>query len=86
MVISNEILGVVRRMIEGFEVDDDTLGYDAITRVGIGGNYLQDDHTFKYLRAKKFNPTFVKPQTKVSWREGGSKLMVQTAREKATRF
>jgi len=83
MVISNEILGAVRRIIEGFEVDDDTLGYDAISRVGIGGNYLQDDHTFKYLRAKKFNPTFVKPQTKVSWREGGSKLMVQTAREKA---
>jgi trimethylamine--corrinoid protein Co-methyltransferase len=83
MVISNEILGAVRTIIKGFEVDDDTLGYDAITRVGIGGNFLEDDHTFKYLRAEKFKPTFVKPQTKASWREGGSKLMVQTAREKA---
>jgi trimethylamine--corrinoid protein Co-methyltransferase len=86
MVISNEILGAVRRIIEGFEVDDDTLGYDAITRVGIGGNFLQDDHTFKYLRAKRFNATFVKPQTKVGWREGGSKLMVDTAREKANKI
>jgi trimethylamine--corrinoid protein Co-methyltransferase len=86
MVISNEILGAVRRIIQGFEVDDETLGYDAITRVGIGGNFLQDDHTFKYLRAPKFNPTFVKPQTKVSWREGGSKLMVDTALEKANKI
>jgi trimethylamine--corrinoid protein Co-methyltransferase len=82
-VISNEIVGAVRRVIEGFEVDEDTLGYDAITRVGIGGNYLQDEHTFKYLRSKRFDPLFVKPQTKVSWRESGSKTMVEMARERA---
>jgi trimethylamine--corrinoid protein Co-methyltransferase len=83
LVISNEIVGAVRRVIEGFEVSEDTLGYDAITRVGIGGNYLQDEHTFKYLRSKRFNPLFVKPQTKVSWRERGSKTMVEMARERA---
>ena len=51
MVISNEIHSIMRRAIEGFEVNDDTLGADAIARVGIGGNYLQDEHTFKYLRS-----------------------------------
>ena len=83
MVISNEIHGAIRRIIEGFEVDEDTLGFDAITRVGVGGNYLQDEHTFKYLRSKRFDPLFVKPQTKVSWRDGGSKGMVDIARERA---
>lgn len=83
MVISNEIHGAIRRIIEGFDVDEETLGFDAITRVGIGGNYLQDEHTFKYLRAKRFDALFVKPQTKVGWRDGGSKGMVDIARERA---
>jgi len=82
-VISNEIFKVIRRVIEGFEVTDETLGADAISRVGIGGNYLQDDHTFKYLRTKRADSLFVKPQTKVSWESSGSKGMVEIARERA---
>lgn len=83
MVISNEIFSIVRRAIKGFEVSDDILGLDAIARVGIGGNFLQDEHTFKYLRNEYTNSLFVKPKTKDSWRSGGSKGMVDIAREKA---
>ena len=82
-VISNEIFKVVRRVIEGFEVTDETMGADAIARVGIGGNYLQDDHTFKYLRSKRCDSLFVKPQTQMSWEANGSKGMVDIAKERA---
>lgn len=83
MVISNEIHSIVRRAVEGFEVNDDTLGADAIARVGIGGNYLQDEHTFKYLRSGRLNSLFIKPTNKASWAESGSKGMVDIARERA---
>lgn len=83
MVISNEIHSIIRRAVEGFEVNDDTLGADAIARVGIGGNFLQDEHTFKYLRSGRVDSLFIKPKNKVSWIEGGSKGIVDIAREKA---
>ena len=83
MVISNEIHSMIRRAIEGFEVSDETLGADAIARVGIGGNFLQDEHTFKYLRGGRLDSLFIKPKNKVSWIESGSKGMVDIAREKA---
>jgi trimethylamine--corrinoid protein Co-methyltransferase len=40
----------VERYFQGFEVDEETLGFEAIQRVGIGGNFLEDEHTVKHMR------------------------------------
>ena len=82
-VITNEIFSAGARIIEGFEVNDETLGLDAINRVGIGGNFLQDDHTLKHLRDEDHRSLFVKPITRDSWIAGGSKGMNDIAKEKA---
>jgi trimethylamine--corrinoid protein Co-methyltransferase len=82
MVITDEIFAVLRRILEG-EVSDDRLGADAIARVGIGGNYLTDEHTMKYLRSERYHSPFVKPKTRDSWISNGSKGFIERAREKA---
>ncbi|MBW2366316.1 MAG: trimethylamine methyltransferase family protein [Deltaproteobacteria bacterium] len=83
MVITNEIFSAGHRIIEGFEVNDETLALDAIKRVGIGGNFLMDDHTLKHVRDEDHRSLFVRPQTKDSWIAGGSKGMNDIAKEKA---
>jgi trimethylamine--corrinoid protein Co-methyltransferase len=83
MVITNEIFGIVRRVLQGMDLSDDRLGADAISRVGIGGNYLTDEHTMKYLRSERYTSPFVKPKTRDSWIADGSKSFVDRARERA---
>jgi len=40
----------MERFLRGFEVNEETLAADVIERVGIGGNFLQDEHTVKNYR------------------------------------
>ena len=83
LVISNEIFAVFRRILEGFVVNDDTLAKDVIARVGIGGNYLGEQHTIDHLRSERLNSDLLKPKTRAKWLEEGSKSLVDLAREKA---
>ncbi|MCK4275830.1 MAG: trimethylamine methyltransferase family protein, partial [Phycisphaerae bacterium] len=50
LVIDNEIARYVRRAVRGFEVCDETINFDLIRRVGIGGNYLQEPDTASQFR------------------------------------
>ncbi len=49
LVIDAEIAQAVRHMLGQIAVNDDTLALDAITRVGAGGNFLNDDHTLDHF-------------------------------------
>ena len=83
LVISNEIFAVYRRILEGFVVNDDTLAKDVIAQVGIGGNYLGEQHTINHLRSERLNSELLKPKTRAKWMDEGSKGLVQLAKEKA---
>jgi trimethylamine---corrinoid protein Co-methyltransferase len=50
LVMDNEIARYVRRAISGFEVTDQTINIELMKKVGIGGNYLQEEDTFEQFR------------------------------------
>ncbi len=54
LVIDNEIAGAVRRMLQGFEVSEETLAVDAIKEVGPHGTFLQHEHTIAHFRDELF--------------------------------
>ncbi|MFH2040874.1 MAG: trimethylamine methyltransferase family protein, partial [Chloroflexota bacterium] len=83
LVLDNEIHSVVRRALEGFEVSDEMLGADAIARVGIGGNYLRDEHTIRHLRSERYFLKLLKPQTRDGWTTAGLKDLTTRATERA---
>jgi trimethylamine--corrinoid protein Co-methyltransferase len=56
LVIDNEILGMCRRVLRGVEVNDDTLAADLIIEKGPGKDYLDAEHTIKYMRKEFFMP------------------------------
>jgi trimethylamine--corrinoid protein Co-methyltransferase len=51
IVIDLDLVLAARRFVHGINVNHDTLAVDAIKRVGIGGNYLTDEHTLRFLRS-----------------------------------
>jgi len=83
LVIDDEINGALYCALEGFDVDDDHLGADAIGRVGAGGNFLGDDHTLKFLRGERHLPNILYRNSREHWEAEGSKGFKERAREKA---
>lgn len=83
LVIDNEIAGNILRLREGIEINDETLAVDAIARVGHGGNYMADEHTFAHYRKEHYSPQLSDRSAPEIWKSKGGKDMAQRAREKA---
>lgn len=50
LVIDNEWLEAYNYIMDGIEVNEDTIGMDVIEMVGIGGNFISEEHTVEYMR------------------------------------
>jgi len=55
LVIDNELVKIFKQMPQGICVDDETLAFEAIDRVGPGGTFLTDRHTLRNYR-REFLP------------------------------
>lgn len=55
-VIDNEILGMVYRILDGVDVDANTLAVELVERVGPGGNYVTEEHTIQHMYRQFFYP------------------------------
>ena len=81
LVMCDEYIGQVRRMMEGIRVSREHLAVDVIKRVGPGGHFLGDDHTFDHFR-DNWEPDLTDRRTYEDWSDRGARSMGQTAREK----
>lgn len=86
LVLDDDLIGMVRRLMRGIEVSDETLGLDAIMRVGPGGNFLIDDHTLKYFKTEYFTPKSVNRWVRNVWKSKGEKDANELARERARKI
>ena len=50
MVVDDEVIGMVKRILRGVEVNEETLAVDLIKKMGFNGNYLFDNHTRAHVR------------------------------------
>ncbi len=50
MILTDEALKYLSRMVRGIEVNEETLALDLIKEVGIGGNFLAEEHTVRHMR------------------------------------
>jgi trimethylamine---corrinoid protein Co-methyltransferase len=82
-VIDDEIIGMALRLLRGIEIDEDTLGFDAIREVGPSGNFLSSMHTVKFMRQEYFRQTLADRQAREAWEKSGSLDGRERARGKA---
>lgn len=83
LVIDNEIIGMVMRAVEGITVDENTLAFDEIKKVGPGGHFVSSRHTRRNMRKEQFNPTLSDRENRHVWEAAGGKDAHQRATEKA---
>ncbi len=50
IVATNEIIAMIRHMLAGVTVNDDTLALDVLSEVGPGGEFVTHSHTFDHFR------------------------------------
>jgi trimethylamine--corrinoid protein Co-methyltransferase len=81
LVMCEEMIGYVRRMMEGIPVDPENLAVDAIKRVGIGGHFLGDAHTLAHFR-DNWQPGISDRRTFEAWQDKGGTSMGQRAKDK----
>ncbi len=85
-VICDEMVHIIKRILSGFEVNEDTLAVELIRKVGYGGSYLDQDHTVAHFRKELFFPALFARQTSEEWVAAGSKPIDQVAHEKVERI
>lgn len=56
LIIDDRMAAYVKRILEGFIVNEESLALDVIQQVGIGGNFLGEDHTHKHFRQELWFP------------------------------
>jgi trimethylamine--corrinoid protein Co-methyltransferase len=83
LVIDNEIIGMVMRAVEGIRVDDTTLAFDEIQKVGPAGHYVSSRHTRRHMRTEQFMPTLSDRENRDVWQAAGARDARQRATEKA---
>jgi trimethylamine--corrinoid protein Co-methyltransferase len=82
IVIDDEIVGAIARLIRGEWANDETMALDVIERVGPGKNFLAQRHTMTHMKTEFFMPNLVDRRSFDAWSQAGSKSMRERAREK----
>ena len=85
-VIDNDLIGMVKRSLNGIEITDETLALDVIKQVGPGGSYIMESHTFDHFRDEVYISDIVNQQTREAWLENGQKGILENAREEARKI
>ncbi len=82
LVIDDEIVSLLKRLLRGFEVNEETLAKDLIKSMPPGGNYLAETHTFEHFRNEHYISRLFSSNSRAAWEEAGGKDLNQRARER----
>ena len=80
LVLDNEVAGMIKRTVNGIEVNDETLSIDTIKEIGPFKDYLAHESTFKHMRLTT-SPKLLNRQMRFRWEENGSKDAYERAGE-----
>jgi len=86
LVIDDELAGLVKRAMEGINVNEDTIAIDTIKSVATseqkGKNFLGESHTRKFMHKELYIPKLIDRGRRSTWKKKGSKDIIERAREK----
>ena len=85
LVISDELCGMVSRILRGIEVTDETLAVDVTRETGPGGMFIGHRHTLEHVN-ENFIPNIMNRETREAWERKGSKSMQDVSKEKIVKI
>jgi len=85
LVIDNDIVTMVKRVIQGIDVTDDTMAVDIVKQAHKIKDFLHQRHTIQFMR-RQSRPKLIDRTTRGTWEAKGGKDLTQRAREEARRI
>jgi trimethylamine--corrinoid protein Co-methyltransferase len=82
LVMDNEFARMIKHVVQGIPVNDETLAVDVIHEIGVGKNFLSHRNTFKHMRSQS-QPKLIDRWTREDWEAGGKTDIYQRALEEA---
>lgn len=83
MVIDNDMLGNVQRLLRGIEVTDETLSYEVIKDTVFGtGHFLNQTQTLELMQTEFLYPEVADRRTPGEWEAGGKEDVYKLAHQK----
>lgn len=86
LVIDDEIVSYLKRMLADFRTEQEDLAVDVAERVGPGGSFLTQRHTLQHLRSEFWYPSLCDRLSWDKWFEKGAKDMLVRAHEKVDKI
>ena len=82
LVMDNEFARMIKHIVHGIPVNDETLAVDVIREIGVGKDFLSHDSTFNYMRSQS-DPQLIDRRMREDWEASGSTDIYQRALEEA---
>ena len=81
LLLDNDVLGAVARITRGIEVNDDTLSFENIKNVCMGGegHYLGSGQTLSVMQSEYIYPDFGDRSSPTDWADAGRPNMLEQA-------
>ena len=86
LLIDDDLIGMVKRAMEGIKVNDDTIGLDIIKKVVTteqkGVNFLAEKHTRNHMKQELYFPKLSDRNRRSTWYKKGEKDVITRAGER----
>jgi trimethylamine--corrinoid protein Co-methyltransferase len=82
LVMDNEFAQMIKCVVNGIPVNDETLAVDVIDTVGPFQQFLTQKHTFDHMR-KMSQPKLMDRKVRDKWQKDGGRSMHEKAMDKA---
>jgi len=83
LVMDNEFARMIKHVVRGIPVDDETLAVDVIREVGAFNDFLSHDSTLKHMRTVQSQPQLIDRRMREDWEKLGGTNITQRAEEEA---
>jgi trimethylamine---corrinoid protein Co-methyltransferase len=83
LVVDNEIAKMVRKILYGIPVNEDTLAVDVIRKVGAGGHFLMEEHTLRHMKTTQSQSRLFDRNPRHTWKDKGATDLSTRATEEA---
>ena len=83
LVMDNEFARMIKHVVRGIPVNDETLAVDVIREVGAFNDFLSHDSTLKHMRAVQSQPQLIDRRMREDWEKLGGTNITQRAEEEA---
>ncbi len=81
LVICDEIVGWIKRLMEGLEINEETLALGLIEEIGPDGQFMDTEHTYRHFR-EDWYPELMDRRTYEDWVGKGAKTLRERANQK----